>query len=97
LKGKRNKDEFELKQEQINDLKQLENSGFIVLYYGDEIHFRLTPNARKLILRVWIVCRVRVLGCVNTSITAISHSLKSIEILCLSPNTLISFPVVKVS
>lgn len=44
LKGKRNKDEFELKQEQINDLKQLEDSGYIDLYFGDESHFGLTPN-----------------------------------------------------
>jgi len=32
LKRKRKKDEFELKQGQINELKQLENSGYIVLY-----------------------------------------------------------------
>ena len=44
LKGKRNKYEFELKQEQINDLKQLENIGYIDLYLGDESHFGLTPN-----------------------------------------------------
>jgi len=44
LKRKRNKDEFELKQEQISDLKQLEDSGYIDLYYGDESHFGLTPN-----------------------------------------------------
>lgn len=44
LKGKRNKDEFELRQEQINDLKQLEDSGYIDLYFGDESHFGLTPN-----------------------------------------------------
>jgi len=44
LKRKRNKEEFELKQGQINDLKQLEDSGYIDLYYGDESHFGLTPN-----------------------------------------------------
>jgi len=44
LKGKRNKEEFELKQAQIEDLKQLEDSGYIDLYYGDESHFGLTPN-----------------------------------------------------
>jgi len=44
LKHKRNKDEFELKQGQINDLKQLEDSGYIDLYFGDESHFGLTPN-----------------------------------------------------
>ncbi|HEY5534997.1 MAG TPA: hypothetical protein VIL99_08700 [Ignavibacteria bacterium] len=44
MKRKRNKDEFELKQGQINDLKQLEDSGYIDLYYGDESHFGLTPN-----------------------------------------------------
>ena len=31
-------------QEQIESLKQLEDSGFINLYFGDEIHFGLTPN-----------------------------------------------------
>jgi hypothetical protein len=35
LKRKRNKDEFELKQGQINDLKQLEDSGYVDLYFGD--------------------------------------------------------------
>ena len=44
LKHKRNKDEFELKQGQIDDLKKLEDSGFIDLFYGDESHFGLTPN-----------------------------------------------------
>jgi len=44
LKGKRNKDEFEFKQGQIESLKELEDSGFIDLYFGDESHFGLTPN-----------------------------------------------------
>ena len=44
LKHKPNKDEFELKQGQIEDLKRLEDSGFIDLFYGDESHFGLTPN-----------------------------------------------------
>ena len=44
LKRKRNKDEFEFKQAQIEDLKKLEDSGYIDLYYGDESHFGLTPN-----------------------------------------------------
>ena len=44
LKGKRNKDEFELKQQQIESLKELEDSGYIDLYFGDESHFGLTPN-----------------------------------------------------
>ena len=44
LKRKRSKEEFELKQAQIEDLKQLEDSGYIDLYYGDESHFGLTPN-----------------------------------------------------
>lgn len=44
LKGKRNKDEFELKQGQIESLKVLEESGYIDLYFGDESHFGLTPN-----------------------------------------------------
>jgi hypothetical protein len=43
LKRKHNKDEFELKQRQINDLKQLEDTGYIDLYFGDESHFGLTP------------------------------------------------------
>ena len=44
LTRKRNKDKIELKQVQIEDLKQLEDSGYIDLYYGDESHFGLTPN-----------------------------------------------------
>ncbi len=44
LKGKRNNEEFELKQGQIETLKALEESGYIDLYFGDESHFGLTPN-----------------------------------------------------
>ena len=44
MKRKRNKDDFELKQSQINDFKQLEDSGYIDLSFGDESHFGLTPN-----------------------------------------------------
>lgn len=44
LKSKRNQDDFELKQQQIESLKELEDSGFIDLYFGDESHFGLTPN-----------------------------------------------------
>jgi hypothetical protein len=44
LKRKRNKAEFELKQEQIESLKRLEDSGYLDLYFGDESHFGLTPN-----------------------------------------------------
>ena len=44
LKRKRNKVEFELKKEQIENLKRLENSGYLDLYFGDESHFGLTPN-----------------------------------------------------
>ena len=44
LKGKRKQDEFEFKQKQIEILKELEDSGFIDLYFGDESHFGLTPN-----------------------------------------------------
>jgi len=44
LKSKQNKNDFEFKQQQIESLKQLEDSGFIDLYYGDESHFGLTPN-----------------------------------------------------
>ncbi len=44
LKRKRNKDEFELKHGQIDDLKQLEDSGYIDLYFGDESHFGLNTK-----------------------------------------------------
>jgi len=44
LKRKRNKVEFELKKEQIENLKSLEDSGYLDLYFGDESHFGLTPN-----------------------------------------------------
>ena len=44
LKRKRNKVEFELKKEQIECLKRLEDSGYLDLYFGDESHFGLTPN-----------------------------------------------------
>ena len=44
LKRKRNKVEFELKKEQIENLKRLEDSGYLDLYFGDESHFGLTPN-----------------------------------------------------
>jgi hypothetical protein len=44
LKHKRNQDLFELKKEQIEILKDLEDSGYLDLYYGDESHFGLTPN-----------------------------------------------------
>ena len=42
LKGKGNQNQFELKQEQIESLKGLEDSGYIDLYFGDEGHFGLT-------------------------------------------------------
>ena len=41
---KRNKIEFELKKEQIESLKLLDDNGYIDLYFGDESHFGLTPN-----------------------------------------------------
>jgi transposase len=44
LKLIRNEDEFVYKQQQIESLKQLEDSGYIDLYFGDESHFGLTPN-----------------------------------------------------
>jgi transposase len=44
LKSKRNQNDFELKQQQIESLKELEDSGYIDLYFGDESHFGLTPN-----------------------------------------------------
>jgi len=44
LKSKRNNDLFDFKQQQIESLKELEDSGFIDLYFGDESHFGLTPN-----------------------------------------------------
>jgi len=44
LKSKRNQNDFEHKQQQIESLKELEDSGYIDLYFGDESHFGLTPN-----------------------------------------------------
>ena len=44
LKRKRNKEEFELKQGQIETLKELEDSGYLDVYFCDESHFGLTPN-----------------------------------------------------
>ena len=44
LKSKRNEDDFIFKQQQIESLKELEDSGYIDLYCGDESHFGLTPN-----------------------------------------------------
>lgn len=44
LKLKRNENEFVYKQQQIESLKQLEDSGYIDIYFGDESHFGLTPN-----------------------------------------------------
>jgi len=44
LKSKRNENDFKFIQQQIETLKQLEDSGFIDLYFGDESHFGLTPN-----------------------------------------------------
>jgi transposase len=44
LKSKRNEDDFIFKQQQIESLKELEDSGYIDLYFGDESHFGLTPN-----------------------------------------------------
>ena len=44
LKSKQKKDDFKFKQQQIESLKQLEDSGYIDLYFDDESHFGLTPN-----------------------------------------------------
>ena len=44
MKSKLNQNDFELKQQQIESLKELEDSGYIDLYFGDESHFGLTPN-----------------------------------------------------
>ncbi|WP_192501062.1 IS630 family transposase [Flavobacterium sp. PL002] len=44
LKGKRNEEQFRFKQEQIETLKSLEDSGYIDLYFGDQSHFVLSPN-----------------------------------------------------
>ena len=44
LKSKRNQDDFDFKQQQIEKLKELEDSGYIDLYFGDESHFGLTPS-----------------------------------------------------
>ncbi len=44
LKSKRYEDDFIFKQQQIERLKELEDSGYIDLYFVDESHFGLTPN-----------------------------------------------------
>ncbi|WP_159086060.1 IS630 family transposase [Flavobacterium faecale] len=44
MKGKRNEEQFRFKQEQIETLKSLEDSGYIDLYFGDQSHFGLSPN-----------------------------------------------------
>ncbi len=44
LKRKRNENDFDIKQAQIESLKELEDNGYIDLYFGDESHFGLTPN-----------------------------------------------------
>ena len=44
LKNKRNEEQFRLQQQQIETLKDLEDSGYIDLYFGDQSHFGLTPN-----------------------------------------------------
>ena len=44
LKSKRNQEDFEFKQKQIESLKKLDASGYIDVYFGDESHFGLTPN-----------------------------------------------------
>ena len=44
MKSKRNDEQFRFKQEQIETLKGLEDSGYIDLYFGDQSHFGLTPN-----------------------------------------------------
>ena len=44
LKYKQDKEQFKLKKASIESLKELEDKGYIDLYYGDESHFGLTPN-----------------------------------------------------
>ena len=44
LKSKRNEAQFRCKQNEIDSLKELEDSGYIDLYFGDQSHFGLTPN-----------------------------------------------------
>lgn len=44
MKSKRNQIDFDFKKKQIEDLKALEDSGYIDLYFGDQSHFGLTPN-----------------------------------------------------
>ena len=44
LKSKRNEEQFRCKQNEIDSLKELEDSGYIDLYFGDQSHFGLTPN-----------------------------------------------------
>lgn len=44
LEWKRNKNQFEFKQEQIESLKKLEDTAYIDLYFVDQSHIGLTPN-----------------------------------------------------
>ena len=44
MKAKRNKEQFEIKREEIETLKRLDDDGYIDLYFGDQSHFGLTPN-----------------------------------------------------
>lgn len=44
MKSKRNQIDFDFKKKQLEDLKELENNGYIDLYFGDQSHFGLTPN-----------------------------------------------------
>ncbi len=43
LRSKRNQEEFDFKQEQLEELKELESQGYLDLYFGDENHFLMTP------------------------------------------------------
>jgi hypothetical protein len=44
LKSKRDEEQFDFQRQQIESLKELEDTGYIDLYFGDESHFGLTPN-----------------------------------------------------
>jgi len=44
LKSKRDEEQFDFQRQQIESLKELDDTGYIDLYFGDESHFGLTPN-----------------------------------------------------
>ena len=73
LKSKRNQEEFDLKQEQLEELKQLEDQGYLDLYFGDESHFGMTPcvpyawqhKSAPILLPAARSCFLNVVGLIN--------------------------------